>query len=240
MAFFYTGRSGIINIFIYSDESGVFDYIHNDFFVFGGLIFFSKEEKNVMERKFKHAEDCVRISEQVDKNTELKACRISNKSKGKLYRSLNNCYKFGIIINQKSVDANIFKDTRTKQRYLDYAYKITLKKYFKELIRKNIIKSDDIQDIYIFVDEHTTATNGRYELEEGLLNEFKIGTFNYKWTKFYDPIFPNMNELRVVFCDSKSKTLIRAADIIANRIFFLKVSKSSINPNEKLFITYLP
>ena len=27
-----------MNIFVYADESGVFDRIHNDVFVFGGLI----------------------------------------------------------------------------------------------------------------------------------------------------------------------------------------------------------
>lgn len=35
-----------MNLFIYSDESGVFDNNHNDYFVFGGIICFGKEEKN--------------------------------------------------------------------------------------------------------------------------------------------------------------------------------------------------
>lgn len=34
-----------MNIFVYSDESGVFDNKHNDFFVFGGLIILGTEEK---------------------------------------------------------------------------------------------------------------------------------------------------------------------------------------------------
>ena len=35
-----------MNIFVYSDESGVFDVAHNDFYVFGGILFLSKNEKD--------------------------------------------------------------------------------------------------------------------------------------------------------------------------------------------------
>lgn len=31
-----------MDLFIYSDESGVFDKAHNEIFVYGGLIFFRK------------------------------------------------------------------------------------------------------------------------------------------------------------------------------------------------------
>lgn len=49
-----------------------------------------------------------------------------------------------------------------------------------------------------------------------------------------------MNNLQVTFCDSKSKTLVRAADIIANKVYYLKTSKTPITPNSNLFVTYLP
>lgn len=41
-----------MNIYIYSDESGVFDKEHNDYFVFGGLILLGKEEKENWSRKY--------------------------------------------------------------------------------------------------------------------------------------------------------------------------------------------
>ena len=229
-----------MDIYIYSDESGVFDYLHNDYFVFGGILFFSKEEKDNMERKFIHAENCVRNKENIDKGVELKACNLSNKNKGKLFRSLNNCYKFAVVINQKHVLERIFDNKKSKQRYLDYAFKIELKRWLNHLLDTNIISKDQIDNINVFVDEHTTATNGCYELREGLLNEFKYGTFNYEWDKFFEPIFPNLNDLKVIFCDSKSKPLVRAADIIANRIFYLKTSGTPIKINNNLFVTYLP
>jgi len=35
-----------MRIFIYSDESGVFDKKHNDLFVYGGIILLSKEQRD--------------------------------------------------------------------------------------------------------------------------------------------------------------------------------------------------
>lgn len=34
-----------MNIYVYSDESGVFDKEHNEYFVFGGLILLEQETK---------------------------------------------------------------------------------------------------------------------------------------------------------------------------------------------------
>lgn len=229
-----------MDIFVYSDESGVFDYIHNDYFVFAGTIFLNKESKDNMERKYVHAENCIRFSNKIINTEELKACKLSNKNKGKLYRSLNKCLKFAIIIDQKQILKRIYDHKKSKQRYLDYAYKIGLKKCFKYLIDINVLDPEKINNINVFVDEHTTATNGRYELREGLLNEFKLGTFNSTYSIYFPPIFPNLNDLKVTFCDSKNKILIRAVDIVANKIYFLKTSKITINTNNNLFVTYLP
>ena len=55
--------------------------------------------------------------------------------KGKLFRSLNGCYKFGVIIREKQVLERIYKSKKDKQRYLDYAYKIAVKRAFENLIK---------------------------------------------------------------------------------------------------------
>ena len=121
MAFFHIRGTKTMDIYIYSDESGVFDYLHNDYFVFAGVIFFNKQDKDDMERKYIHAENCIRSSNGIVNTEELKACNLSNKNKGKLYRSLNNCLKFAVIIDQKRILKNIFDHKKSKQRYLDYA-----------------------------------------------------------------------------------------------------------------------
>lgn len=173
---------------------------------------------------------------------EVKANSISNNSKGSLYRSLNNVYKFGAVINQKQILTQIFNDKKSKQRYLDYAYKIATKRFFEALIIKGVINPREVNNIYFYIDEHTTATNGRYELREALEEEFKNGTFNFKYDTFYPPIFPDLQSLKVDFCNSSSKTLVRAADIVANRLFHNAVSQNGKYNNcaENFIITYLP
>lgn len=231
-----------MNIFVYSDESGVFDKIHNEFFVFGGLILLGTDEKNKWTRKYSNVEETIRTNKKVDKLYELKATHISNKEKSKLFRSLNDCIKFGVIINQNKILDRIFQSKKDKQRYLDFAYKIAVKRAFQSLIINGTIKPEDIDKIFFYVDEHTTATNGRYELKEGLEREFKLGTFNYCYDRFYPPIFNCLSEVQLEFCNSASKILVRASDIVANKIYFLARSEGYLKINEisNAYITFLP
>ena len=230
-----------INIFIYSDESGVFDKIHNDYFVFGGLICIGKESKDIMSRKYSHAENVVRETVH-NKNQEIKASTISNKNKGKLFRSLNECHKFGVIIKEKQILESIYGDKKSKQRYLDFAYKIAVKKALENLIKNKIIVPDDVENIYFYVDEHATATNGLYELNQCLEPELIFGTFTFNYDAYYPPLFPKAKSVVVQFCNSSKTLLVRAADIIANRLYNLMIRdmKSSIETISNMYILELP
>ena len=79
-----------MNIYVYSDESGVFDQKHNDVYVFGGIILLSKDSKDECTRKYKHVEDVVRINGNYNKTQEIKANCILNKQKASLFRSLSS------------------------------------------------------------------------------------------------------------------------------------------------------
>ncbi len=230
-----------MDLFVYSDESGVFDYLHNDLFVFGGLILLGKEAKEIACRRYIAAEKVIYSSSKYKKGYELKATHITNSEKGKLYRALNSYYKFAVIIREQSVLKTIFDDKKSKQRYLDYAYKVGLKKPLEQLIKKGLIDPNANNTLVVNCDEHTTATNGRYELREALLQEYKIGTYNMNWDHFYPPILPSLTGVNVNYCNSAKQTLVRAADIIANRVFFCALNgKISDIKSENLILTYLP
>ena len=216
-----------LNIYIYSDESGVFDMNHNDIFAFGGLIILGQDSKEEWSKRYAKAEKVLRGKKQVSRDYELKATKIKNSEKSQLFRSLNKCYKFGVVIKQKTVLSRIFESKKDKQRYLDFAYKIAIKRAFESLINKNIIKSDEVERLYFYVDEHTTATNGRYELREALEQEFKNGTYNFEYSCYFPPIFNSLKEVNLIFCNSQTKLLVRAADIVANRIYYLYSSDES-------------
>ena len=227
-----------MDLFIYSDESGVFDREHNEIFVFGGLIFLGKGEKDHYARKYLVAESTLR-GQKYSETEELKACKISNKEKGKLYRSMNGAIRFGVIINQKGVLERIFQSKKDKQRYLDYAYKIGVKKALQRLIADRRIVKNDIGTIHFYNDEHTTATNGKYELREALEQELKNGTYNLQYNRFFPPIFENMQGVDLHYCDSNKVALVRAADIVANRIYYMSLNRN-IEKLEGIYLTTLP
>lgn len=228
-----------MNIFIYSDESGVFDHIHNKFYVYGGVMYLSSEEKDTGARMYSKAEHDIRRAEQI--SGEVKASVISNKSKDKLFRSLNRTHKFGVVIHEDRVHERIFADKKTKQRYLDYAFKIGIKRKFQQLISEGVIVPDTVRNLYFYADEHTTATNGKYELRESLEREFRFGTFNDNYMVYHPPIFTALDSVSLVFCNSASVRLVRAADIVANKYYYLaNTGRLSDVQSPLTTITHLP
>ncbi|MBQ9908116.1 MAG: DUF3800 domain-containing protein [Oscillospiraceae bacterium] len=214
-----------MDLYVYSDESGVFDVVHNRFFVYGGLILLGSAQKREAENKYRHAEKVLRDLSGYSRETELKATLLTNAEKGKLFRSVNQFMKFGIVVEQRRVYERIFRDKRSKQRYLDYVYKIGLKHVIQLLIHTEQISKSEIRNIHILADEHATATDGKYELRESLLKEFRDGMYNSNFTQFCEPLFPEISDVTVKFLDSAKTPLIRAADIIANRVYYHAVSE---------------
>lgn len=208
-----------MNLYIYSDESGVLDKLHNDYFVFGGLVFTEKHQRDELSQRYSAAEKNILKSEGLSYNSEAKASVISNSSKRKLFRMLSSVEKFGIIINQKQLRDELFSSKKTKQRYLDWAYKYAVRLKLERMIANQIIKPDEVESLMFFVDEHLTATDGIYELRESIEQEMRFGIFNYQYNSYHPPLFSNLKRVNVEFRDSKSVTLIRAADIVANRLY---------------------
>ena len=208
-----------MNLYVYSDESGVFDKVHYDYFVFAGLIIPGTDQKETWSRKYSAAERSVNLNNKYG-DRELKASRISAKDKNKLFRALNQCYKFAVVIHQDELIDELYDIKKEKQRYLDYVYKTIVETAIYDLNDRGIIDINEIDRIIFNVDEHATATNGQYELLQILEREFILGTFNYDYSRYYPPILPNGKTVEVNWCDSASKLLIRAADVVANKIYF--------------------
>ena len=231
-----------MDIFIYSDESGVLDKYHNDFYVFGGVIFLSSDDRDNYARKYIAAEKNIRISEKIPPEIEVKASNITPKSKNKLYRAVMEAERFGVVIDQnKLTNDALFQNKKSKQRYLDWAYKIGVKRKLENLISRKLIIPNDIKNIYFFIDEHSTATDGIYELRESLEKEFKIGIWNFEFMSFYPPLFPNLKSLNLQYCNSSKKTLVRAADIVANHLYYrVNTNAGCIEDECKLNVFYHP
>lgn len=227
-----------MDLYIYSDESGVFDRKHNKYFVFGGLIIYGHSNHQKWQRYYLTAEKALRNKDNYDK--ELKASNISNKNKGKLFRSLGKCLKFGVVVREDEILDKIFHDSKSKQRYLDFIYQIgvieALKYYDQELML-----SEPINDIHFFIDNHSSPTNALYEMNEGLEELLKNGYFNHDFTKYYPPLYESINHVYVNFCDSKATTLVRASDIVANHLLHEAIKNDGYNIDiRNMHIVYFP
>ena len=102
-----------MDIWVYSDESGVFDKNHERFFIFAGVIFLSDADRQVWIRKYRTAENVIKQRHGNSKDFEAKAANISNEEKGKLFRALNGCFKFATIIELSKVNDSIFSNKKT-------------------------------------------------------------------------------------------------------------------------------
>jgi len=212
-----------MKLYVYSDESGVFDKQHYRWFVFGGIIILDTDNKELWSRKYSAAEKGINEGNKYG-NQELKASRISAKDKNKLFRSLNHCYKFSAVIDMSKLLDEIFESKKDKQRYLDYVYKTVIEEALYNLSDEGLLDLNSVDKIIFNLDEHSTATNGLYEIKQLLEQEFQLGTFNYDYSRYYSPILPNCTEVSVEFCDSANKLLIRASDIVANKIYWCAVN----------------
>lgn len=176
-----------MNIYVYSDESGVFDKTHNEYYVYGGLIFLDKESRDIASRKYLAIER--QIAPNYPQGCELKAAIIDGKHKRRLFGATNEFIRFGGIIEQSKVNPGFFNHKKSKQRYLDYVYKLSLKNALLHLQRYSSLELCSIEHMTIYTDEHTTATNGKYELREAIYQELHIGTINYEYNKFFSTYF---------------------------------------------------
>ncbi len=232
-----------MDIFVFSDESGVFDCYHSQYFVFGGAVFLDRMTMESAARRYLSIEKQIRKENLIAPEDELKASNLERKNQRRLFRATNREFRFGVVVEipKLKIRWQIADDKKSRQRYMDFAYKIAIKRFFTSLIKDGAINPSEVSTIHFFTDQHTTATNGRYELNEGLEQELIRGTFNFEKQVFHPPLFPTAKSTTLKYCDSKKVVLIRAADIIANRIYHLASSgKLYYEASPHFFVYALP
>lgn len=210
-----------MKISIYTDDSGTFDCERGRYFVYGGVLFLSPEMRENFTRKYSAVEKAVRERSEALGDREAKSSNLLLNERRTLFRVTNHEYRFAIVIDiqRLRIRQRIANSPRDKQRFLDFAFKLGVKRFLQYLIDNGTIIPAEVESLFFYIDQHTTATNGRYELEEGLRREFLNGTINYATDCFFPPLFPQMLNLKVTYCDSEHVTLIRTADVVANRVY---------------------
>lgn len=228
-----------MDIYVYGDESGTLDSAHWDYFTFGGIVCPGREFKDAAIRRYIAAERS--ISRAYGPGTELKAATLSPRHKMSLFRATRRLPRFACVVDQSRVDPRIMANKKNRQRFLDFAFKVALKRHLVDLASNGkLFGTGDIGDLLITFDEHKTATSGRYELQESIAAEFKDGVIAHDG-HFVAPAFPNMGDVKTKFVDSRQHALVRASDIVANVMFHkaLEGRLEDVKP-EDVFVVRLP
>ena len=87
------------DIYIYSDESGVFDYKHCSKYVFAGLIYKDRQTMELDTRKFLSLERKLRNKTKYKALPELKAFKLEEHDRTMLYMVFRDALKFAVVIN---------------------------------------------------------------------------------------------------------------------------------------------
>ncbi len=188
-----------------------------------------------LTRKYLQVEKTLRQIKKNRNKPELKASLLEKEEKRKLYRVCRDCYKFVVIVKLKNLDDKIFENSKTKQRFLEYAYKYGVKQLLQKMRDDNILSSENEIELRLYADEYRHASNEKYSLSDIIFNEFKYGVYVGYDVK---PIVRNLTEVSVTYCNSENIALIRASDILANRAYH-EVSSSKMNENggDRLLVT---
>lgn len=73
----------------------------------------------------------------------------------------------------------------------------------------------------------------------GLKANLRPAAFQIRKNKFFPPLFETMQGINLEFCDSKKVTLVRAADIVANRVYYMALNRKLENLSG-IYISTLP
>lgn len=232
------GNKQVINIFL--DDSGVFASGQDKYFVYAGYVFVGSETRADANREYRTLSDNIR--KEMNHAGELKAkYLIGTKYKRALVKVLKDYESLACVITIPSVRQSIRSNKLSIHRYKDYALKIALKRKLETLVNTGRIDPAKQTELNVFIDEQHTSTDGFYNLEESIREEFVNGIHNLDYGSFHPPLFTGDIKIKVKFCDSSGNYLIQASDILANRMFTsFNYNNPALRQLPKLHIVRLP
>ena len=185
-----------MNIYVFSDESGIFDYKHHELFVYAGVVVIGKQEMDMLSRKFLSLEKKLRQKSIYRNMSELKAKYLAEKDRKKLLGVFCETYKFAIAIKLNHLDLKrVFHNQKSKQNYMDFAYRGVLRKAFEHMIGRVSLFPDEAFDLIINEDNHHIVECDLQQKADTIYKEFKEGTFRTTFGVFFPPLFENLGKV---------------------------------------------
>lgn len=234
-------------IYINMDDSGVLvkGRPSEPIFVYGGIVFLSKDEKDNFVRQYYSLVNRIKpkycVDFQIDASLTENFCLTHLKENCKYdcpelkssvlkpsdkRRFLNLIKKYtcsvAIVDNSKIYD-RIICDTASKGRFKDYVTKRLVKEIIKQLISENKINPETPVHLILNLDEQTTKSNGYYSLKSSIIEELQYGITNYNYDTFFTPVLNNVS-VSIRHQNSYNSLCVQAADLIVGEIRHKRIS----------------
>lgn len=228
-------------IYINMDDSGVLvkNRASEPIFVYGGIVFLSKEEKDnfirlysslVNQIKPKYCND-FQLDNSLSKQyclthfkssckydcPELKSSLLNNSDKRRFLNLIKKYICSVAIVDNSRIYDTIIGDKASRGRFKDYITKRLIKEIVKQLISENKINPENPVRLILNLDEQTTKSNGYYSLKSSIIEELQYGITNYNYDTFFTPILNDVS-VSIRHQNSYNSLCVQAADLIVGEI----------------------
>ena len=201
--------------------------------VYGGLVFFSKNEKDKFITQYKSIVNdikCKYCHNNCNKKCpEIKNTNIKNSDKRRIMNYIKKYYVVALVINNFKVYNYIIANKAAKGRFTDYSLRRMIKEIIKTLINNKKIDPNIPLKIIINIDEQTTKSNGYYNLKDGLVEELKYGITNFSYDTKIKPVINSKLEISLIYHNSSKSYVIQAADLLAGTIRRKSLQEENLN-----------
>lgn len=211
-------------LYINLDDSGNF-YNNERICVYGGLVFFSKAEKDKFITQYRAIINSIKCKycdgePSACNNTcpEIKDTNIYPQDKRRIMNYLKKYFVIAVIIKNDQIYDHIINDKAARGRYIDYAIRRLIKGLLCRLIQFKSIDPHKPVRLIINIDQQSTKSNGYYNLTDSLVEELKYGIQNYNYDVQFLPILFDELDISLHYQVSKNSYVVQAADLIAGTI----------------------
>lgn len=228
-------------IYIYMDDSGRMSHVEKCC-SYGGVYFVNRNARDNFKRLYSDIikKSKCKFCQQDNMNCnhicpEIKSHTTDTKFRRRIVNLIKNSEhtkSFATTIYNRDIPKEVLAVKHSRGRRTDYYQKRIIKEIVQKLISNDELDPNKPVKLFIRIDESPQATNGIYNLEESIIEEFLFGITNYNYGCKFPPILFNKLKIDLKYVDSKKETLVQAADFFVgyvNATLLWKPKKSFLN-----------
>lgn len=215
-------------LYISLDDSGKLNK-KEKYLVYGGLYFTNQKELEKFKMKYKNIRNQIFKKETYKNIDELKGYTLENKDRLRFIKFINKYETLALIVDNSRIEKEeILISKNAKGRYRDYAIKLLIKEVFINLVTMKRLNPYKPVKLILNIDQESAKTNGRYNLDEGIIEELTKGIINFNYGFKTMPILFSHLKVHLYSQNSKDSIIIQASDIVANNVWRRLMSNKEV------------